>query len=174
MSSPSPPPHEGAGAKRPRPEVKVSVIDHTYRDFSRTSIEDLRVPENRTVPGAGGPRVNAELFPAKLHQILSNPEYYKIVRWKPHGRAWSVENRELLERVVIPKHFSMRDVKSFYRSVNGWGFKRLYSAGPDQNAYYHELFLRGKIELTMAMSRPVNPGRRLPKSRTGLRRSNSD
>ena len=123
MSSPSPPPHEGAGAKRPRPEVKVSVIDHTYRDFSRTSIEDLRVPENRTVPGGGGPRVNAELFPAKLHQILSNPEYYNIVRWKPHGRAWSVENRLLLEQVVIPKHFSMRDVKSFYRSVNGWGFK---------------------------------------------------
>ena len=40
--------------------------------------------------------------------------------------------------------------------------QRLHQDGPDNNAYYHELFLRGKLSLVGAMSRLVSPGKRLP------------
>jgi len=44
-----------------------------------------------------------------------------------------------------------------------WISQRLVKEGRDQSAYYHELFLSGRPELTCAMSRLINPGRRLPK-----------
>lgn len=37
--------------------------------------------------------------------------------------------------------------------VNGWGFKRI-TEGPDLNAYYHELFLRGLPQVCIKMRRP--------------------
>ena len=40
--------------------------------------------------------------------------------------------------------------------------QRLQREGPDQKSYYHELFLCGKPDLTRAMKRLVNPGKRLP------------
>ena len=41
----------------------------------------------------------------------------------------------------------------FIIQVNGWGFKRI-TEGPDLNAYYHESFLRGLVELVSEMRRP--------------------
>jgi hypothetical protein len=35
-------------------------------------------------------------------------------------------------------------------------------AGPDHKSYYHELFLRGRPDLAQAITRLVNPGRRIP------------
>jgi hypothetical protein len=53
--------------------------------------------------------------------------------------------------------------ESFTRQLNGWGFKRLYQAGNDFNAFYHECFLKGLPHLTVLMKRvPPNQGRLLP------------
>lgn len=40
--------------------------------------------------------------------------------------------------------------------------QRLLQEGPDHKSWYHELFLRGKPELTILMERLVNPGKRIP------------
>lgn len=94
--------------------MKKSVVDHTYRDFSEVTLSDL---------GDSLEHWNADLFPAKLHKILSNPEYAHIIAWKSHGRAWAVLDRSLFLEVVLPNHFNHRNSGSFNRSVNGWGFK---------------------------------------------------
>ncbi|KAL7523568.1 hypothetical protein ACHAWF_000575 [Thalassiosira exigua] len=107
--------------------------------------------------------MNEEIFPTKLHRILSSPEYDSIVAWKPHGRAWHVVGRKQFAAEVLPRHFDHRNLQSFNRSMNGWGFKRLCGEGPDRGAYLHELFLRGLPELTSAMVRLRNLGKRLPK-----------
>lgn len=64
--------------RRKKPKVKESIIDHTYRDYSQVQValeEDDGVgggkKESRTHPN----------FPAKLHDILSNPAYQQIVCW---------------------------------------------------------------------------------------------
>lgn len=134
--------------------MKKSIIDHTYRDYSQTELSDLIDDSDR--------KNKDDLFPAKLHRILATPEYANIIAWKPHGRAWAVINKPVFVNQILPRHFQHSNYESFNRSVNGWGMKRLYQDGPDQKAYYHEMFLRGKPELCAAMSRLENPGKRLP------------
>ena len=95
-------------------ELKRSVVDHTYRDYSQVMLTDSDDCMKQW---------NADLFPAKLHKILSTPEYAHIITWKPHGRAWEIVNRPLFLEVVVPRHFHHANFGSFNRSVNGWGFK---------------------------------------------------
>ena len=38
--------------------------------------------------------------------------------------------------------------------MNGWGFRRIVTPGPDFNAYWHEMFLRGLPDICTKMMRP--------------------
>ncbi|KAL7523877.1 hypothetical protein ACHAWF_000715 [Thalassiosira exigua] len=116
MSSPHPPPPPSGAAAAPpkKKELKKSLVDHTYRDYSRTNVRSL-------IPDFSG--VNEELFPSKLHRMLSSPEYARIIAWKRHGRAWYVVDRHRFVNEVLPRHFEHGNFESFNRSVNGWGFK---------------------------------------------------
>jgi len=99
-----------------------------------------------------GPQ-SSSMFPAKLFEILSNPEFSGIVRWMPHGRSWRVLKPKVFSEVVSPKYFSHQSkYASFMRQVNGWGFKRI-TTGPERNSYFHKLFVRDDPELMWAMSR---------------------
>ncbi|KAL7538574.1 hypothetical protein ACHAXR_009196 [Thalassiosira sp. AJA248-18] len=101
------------GAKQKK-EIKKSFVDHTYTNYSQARISDL-------VDAYDGTK--EQLFPSKLHKILSTHEYAHIISWRPHGRAWAVENKSLFCSVILPKHFNHNEFDSFNRSVNGWGFK---------------------------------------------------
>ena len=106
-------------SKKKQTKLKKSIVDHTYHDYSQIEITDL-------LDNYKG--INEELFPSKLHKILSTPELYgHIIRWNPHhGRTWSVVNRQLFISIVLPKYFNHANFESFNRSVNGWGFKVSY------------------------------------------------
>ena len=99
-------------------------------------------------------RPSTTSFPTKLYKILSEPQYQDCIAWLPHGRAWRVLKPKVLEDEIIPKYFRSDRLASFMRQVNGWGFKRI-TEGPDLNAYYHEMFLRGLPHVCNKMRRPV-------------------
>jgi hypothetical protein len=105
-----------------RQKVVDSVAtDHSYKDYSNVPIQQgVIVDSSITLPVW---HTSAALFPAKLHEIVSNPEYERIIAWRPHGRSWKVKDRELLVRVVLKKHFNHSNYESFNRQVNIWGFK---------------------------------------------------
>uniref|UniRef100_A0A7S2KUW7 HSF-type DNA-binding domain-containing protein n=1 Tax=Skeletonema marinoi TaxID=267567 RepID=A0A7S2KUW7_9STRA len=96
-------------------------------------------------------------FPMKLYDMLANPDNHHAISWMPHGRAWKVRQKDVFMHTICPQYFSQTKFESFIRQANGWGFRRIRKEGPDRNAYYHELFLRGKPELLEAMRRPL-PG----------------
>mmetsp|Transcript_1991 Transcript_1991/g.3736 ORF Transcript_1991/g.3736 Transcript_1991/m.3736 type:complete len:369 (+) Transcript_1991:54-1160(+) len=88
-----------------------------------------------------------EQFPVKLYDMLEladvhGPRWTDAVTWLSHGRAFRIlDEREFME-VIVPLFFKQTKIRSFYRQLNLWGFRRL-SKGTDAGAWYNEYFLRG-------------------------------
>ncbi len=59
--------------------------------------------------------INEELFPVKLHAILTNPDYHDIIGWHPHGKSWKVFQATLFEEIVSPRFFRQTKFASFMR-----------------------------------------------------------
>jgi len=74
-----------------------------------------------------------------------------------HGRAFCVYDVELFVAEIVPKYFRQSKWSSFCRQLNLYGFGRI-GGGTDAGAYYHELFLRGKPQLSHFMRRVGVPG----------------
>ena len=95
-------------------------------------------------------------FPVILHRLLHNMEELDmehIASWQPHGRAFAVHDLDAFERQVIPRFYKQSRFSSFQRQLNKYGFNRLVHPGPDQGAYYHEYFLRGREDLCVKVVR---------------------
>lgn len=129
-------------------------VDHTYRDFSRYLLEGGHVVKHK--------KSDAN-FPAKLHQLISEPRFSHIIAWMPHGRAWKILDKELLISEAVPLYFTQSKFQSFTRQLSCWGFKRLHKLGADFGCYYNEAFLRGIPLLTgLIMRVQSNQGKSLP------------
>eukprot|EP00571_Detonula_confervacea_P011564 CAMPEP_0172307574 /NCGR_PEP_ID=MMETSP1058-20130122/8402_1 /TAXON_ID=83371 /ORGANISM="Detonula confervacea, Strain CCMP 353" /LENGTH=437 /DNA_ID=CAMNT_0013019779 /DNA_START=45 /DNA_END=1358 /DNA_ORIENTATION=+ len=129
-------------------------VNHTYRDFSLYLQQGLPIIDHKKA---------GSNFPAKLHQMLSEPHFSHIIGWMPHGRAFKIMNKDLLVNQAIPAFFVQTKFESFTRQLSGWGFKRLHQRGADYGCYYHECFLRDMSQLTWLMKRlPSNQGKPTP------------
>jgi HSF-type DNA-binding len=97
-----------------------------------------------------------ETFPLKLHDMLdgvNDSGHSSIVRWLAHGRAFKVFDKDRFETVVLPRYFRFQSTfASFQRQLNIYGFTRL-TGGRDKNAYYNEMFLRGRRDLCRLIPR---------------------
>ncbi|GFH43720.1 hypothetical protein CTEN210_00193 [Chaetoceros tenuissimus] len=129
--------------------------DHPYRDYSGQKVAD----EEKNICTKGGVKVP---FPVKLYNMLEHidlhePELANIVSWQPHGRAFVAHDPKRFEKEVLPRFFDQKYWASFRRQLNLWGFRRLAQSGPDNGAYYNELFLRSKTFLCRSISR-TTPG----------------
>lgn len=67
--------------------------------------------------------------------------------------------REFAEH-VMPKYFRMSRYSSFQRQLNLYEFQRV-TDGPDKGAYYHELFVKGRPDLSSSMKRIKIKGAKL-------------
>ncbi len=96
-------------------DVFPRYVDHSYHDYS-SYIEDGGTVERH--------KKSDRNFPALLHSILSDEQYSHMIAWMPHGRAWKVQDKELLMREAVPSFFGQSKYASFLRQLNMWGFKR--------------------------------------------------
>ena len=85
-------------------------------------------------------------------EVLDREDMTEIITWLPHGRAFIVKDAQQLKEIVLPRFFKQSKFMSFTRQLNLWGYKRI-TKHRDAGAYYHELFLRGRPNLTMFMRR---------------------
>ena len=120
-----------------------------YVDVSNISLHGLELHH-----GVRGGVIHP--FPRRLHNMLQQVQAQgdsDIVSFYPHGRAFVILNQERFEAEILPKFLpQQRQIKSFVRQLNLYGFIKIKS-GPDTGGYYHELFLKGRPELSQYMRR---------------------
>ncbi|KAL7549740.1 hypothetical protein ACHAWF_013004 [Thalassiosira exigua] len=97
-----------------------------------------------------------EQFPVKLYALLEMADVPGLgcaggASWLPHGRAFKVLDEERF-MASVPMFFKATKIRSLYRQLNLWGFKRA-SRGRDRGAWHHDAFLRGRPEEMKRMIR---------------------
>ncbi|KAL7567252.1 hypothetical protein ACA910_016719 [Epithemia clementina (nom. ined.)] len=96
-------------------------------------------------------------FPVLLHAMLTKAEtdgYSDACCWEPHGRAFSVHNRDKFVKEVLPLYFGQTHFSSFQRQLNLYGFDRVsLHSSMSPGAYYHTMFLRTRQDLCRAIQR---------------------
>ncbi|GFH56234.1 hypothetical protein CTEN210_12710 [Chaetoceros tenuissimus] len=66
------------------------------------------------------------LFPQKLHKVLDEGKYERIISWQPHGRSFKVHKGDEFTKSVLPL---------------------FAKTGPDKGSYYHPHFILGCFDL---------------------------
>jgi hypothetical protein len=75
-----------------------------------------------------------------------------IVSWQPHGKAFRVHRPDLFARTVMPRYFKQTKYKSFLRQLHIYGFRRMGKSIKDRGAYFHSMFIRDKISMSLQMA----------------------
>ena len=126
-----------------------------YAQIDDTAVEDRT--KTKAINSRGkrkGPRGGVAIpFPKKLHDLLTHNLHSDIISWASHGRCFVVHKPNEFVKKVMPKYFSQSKLTSFHRQLNLYGFTRLLAKGPDKGGYFHEMFLRGKPNLSSNISR---------------------
>ena len=66
-----------------------------------------------------------EQFPSKLYHLLQLAGCSSsVVGWLPHGRAFAILDEDRFMREVVPMFFKQTKIRSFYRQLSLWGFRR--------------------------------------------------
>ena len=132
----------------------MTTSPNLYRDFSKTPHNNTSTSNKKCKGGVKLP------FPQKLYSLLSlNPDP-SIISWQPHGRSFVVHEPEKFIEKIMPAHFKTQTkMTSFLRQLNLYGFTRILK-GRDKGGYYHEMFLRGRRDLTVVIPRLRIKGQR--------------
>lgn len=124
-------------------------VVHNYHDHANDNDYVVEEDNERRRGGVAVP------FPNKLHAVLDQVEIdglSHVISWQPHGRCFVIHQPQEFVEYVMPRYFRQSKLTSFQRQLNLYGFSRL-TRGPDAGGYYHELFLRGKVNLCKRMQR---------------------
>lgn len=136
--------------KSPLPRKAVDMPPH-YRDFSKTTEEEMSSVFGKENGGKFNKHRLKESFPVKLYLILERSEidgYSSIINWTSHGRSFKIYSQNLFLKKIMPRFFFQTQMSSFVRQLSTYGFHKIVNENnKDMNCYYHELFLRGRGEL---------------------------
>lgn len=94
-------------------------------------------------------------FPQKLYRLLveaSEKGMERVIRWEESGEAFRILDVLRFRELILPQYFKHKQMSSFRRQLDLYGFKRDWSDG-GEGTYAHPSFLRGKPELLSQISR---------------------
>jgi len=94
-------------------------------------------------------------FPEKLHLMMKEIKeegWTDMTSFLPHGRAFSLGNIVRLTSESLPRYFGQSRRCFLERQLKIHGFTEI-SSGPDEGAYFHELFREGRPDLAAQIRR---------------------
>jgi len=97
-----------------------------------------------------------EKFPVKLFKILERSEvggYSSIISWLLRGRAFKIHNERMFTKHIMKKYFFQTDIKSFKHQLYVYGFKKIRKRYAKSGAYFHDLFISGRLDLCSRIDR---------------------
>lgn len=87
----------------------------------------------------------------QLMKVISQKEYTDIITWLPDGKAFTIVRPKAFVAEILPGFFKSAKYSSFTRKLHRWGFQR-HLRGEDAGAFFHKLFLRGRLDLVEKMT----------------------
>ena len=94
-----------------------------------------------------------ESFLSKLHDILNNEIYHKIIHWDIDGKRVIIRDVVNLCNLILPKFYKHRNYSSFVRQLNLYGFHKSKGVVKEGESYELESFKRNctKEEINQIM-----------------------
>ncbi|XP_041015411.1 heat stress transcription factor A-1b-like [Juglans microcarpa x Juglans regia] len=105
-------------------------------------------------------------FLRKLYAMVDDPETDSVVSWSDGNNSFVVWNPHEFAAKLLPKHFKHKNLASFIRQLNTYGFKKVDS---DRYEFANVKFLKGQSHLLKSISRrkPVHVPTEVPSSSVG-------
>jgi regulator of replication initiation timing len=95
-------------------------------------------------------------FTRNLFEMASSLENEAAIGFNADGDCLEIRNPRLLGSDILPKYYKHKNVSSFVRQLNNYGFKTTPSGGGNNDtiqSFYHENFKRGRLDLLGLVSR---------------------
>jgi hypothetical protein len=150
-------PTEQSTKERP-PIARKRVKQRVYRSEEETQIIPLSLGHyvdhslDPVIDAPFAPLQRQANFPEILFAILSNQHLEDIITWMPHGRSFTILDRNKFVQSVLPVYFKASRMASFAKQLNAYGFVKI-KQGVNQYTYYHPFFLRGLPHLVKNIKR---------------------
>ena len=93
-------------------------------------------------------------FIQKSFEILENKDYEPIIHWLANGREFAIKEIEDFQDHILPKYFRHRNINSFIRQLNMYGFHKSRK-DPSKNIFSHPFFLRGQAQILHLVKRKI-------------------
>jgi hypothetical protein len=128
--------------KRPKPESQFEscVEQQPQEHFAGKEIPN----EQSTAPVAA----SKQTFVLTTFDMVSNVANAASVGFDVTGTAVQIRDANLFAEHVLPKYFRHRNVTSFYRQLNSYGFRTLKTSSLDvSHTFVCDLFMRDRPDL---------------------------
>ncbi|CAJ1953374.1 unnamed protein product [Cylindrotheca closterium] len=124
-----------------------------YNSDSQSSSSGTSMPD-LVAEGSTRKEKEARLhFPCKVYDMLEDADqqgHKDIVSWNASGTGFTVHNKDLFTKTIIPQYFNQTKYKSFQRQLSLYGFQRI-TGGENKGLRYHEKLRRGMRDLCRSM-----------------------
>mmetsp|Transcript_24628 Transcript_24628/g.52256 ORF Transcript_24628/g.52256 Transcript_24628/m.52256 type:complete len:717 (-) Transcript_24628:148-2298(-) len=141
---------DAPAGKLTMPLGRQEVSQRPWMVPSKQQNERPRLQLSNTKPISTISNSSSLNFPETLYRILSDPSYEDILSWLPHGRGFSIHDKQLFVSEILPRFFEGAKFTSFTRRLKRWNFERV-PRYPDIGSYYNKYFLRGRPDLVRLM-----------------------
>ena len=95
-------------------------------------------------------------FIKKVFKIVNSENYSSIVYWSEEGTSFLIKDPEAFSSVVLKENFKHKNLGSFIRQLNMYGFHKKRTRGEEPHEFFHEFFRKDRPDMLRLLQRKVS------------------